>query len=86
MLDFLKVFFYGVSIDILYVFYILFVSRRMKFRAATFSMLMAAPAIFGFLDIYEKRWLAIPYLLGLFSGTIAAMMYDDYVLRKKKVD
>ena len=67
------IFLLGFSIDLIYVWYIQAVVEHKKYKAATLSVMLAAPAMFGFFEVYENRWLALPYFFGLFSGTLAAI-------------
>jgi len=69
----LTLFLLGFAIDTLFAWYILSVKRGQKLRAAILSVGIAAPAVFGTLEIYDDRVLAIPYFFGLFCGTMFAM-------------
>ena len=71
------VFFLGFSIDIAYIIYINSVREGHKIKAGAASVLLAAPALFGFMSILEDKLLMIPYFLGLFCGTIVAMAWHE---------
>lgn len=72
-LSFIKLFAAGFVIDLLYVWYFKAVTAGHKLKAGTMSVLLAAPALFGFVEVSKDYTLAAPYLLGLFCGTIAAL-------------
>jgi len=79
-----KVFCFGFLIDFLWVFYILFVTKKLYLMASGASMAMAAPALFGYFEMYEVRWLTVPYLFGLGFGTYVGLRTHGY-LEKKSV-
>ena len=74
MNDILLVFLLGFAIDTLFAWYILAVKAQKKLRAAILSVGIAAPAVFGTIEIYDDRYLAMPYFFGLFCGTLFAMV------------
>lgn len=76
MVLYAKVFLCGFAIDLLYCWYFQAVTARKKLKAGLLSVLLAAPALFGFLEITQDVYLAIPYLFGLFCGTVAALSLD----------
>lgn len=63
----------GFCIDLFYVLYVNAVRERQKIKAGAASVLLAAPALFGFMSILEDKVLMLPYFAGLFFGTIVAM-------------
>jgi hypothetical protein len=73
MIQYLTVFALGFIIDIFYVGYISAVTQRAKLKAGVMSILLAAPALFGYIEISGNPRLCVPYFLGLFLGTIVAM-------------
>lgn len=77
-----KVFLYAFLIDVAWVFYVLAIAKRRIVWAAVMSMLMGAPAIFGYMEIFDNRWMAIPYLLGFGTGTVVAMKLDEYIRKR----
>lgn len=83
MIDYVYIFFLGFGIDLVYVWYIQAVNERAKLKAGVLSVMLAAPAMFGWFEVYENRLLAIPYLLGLFTGTLLAL---EWSLRQAKTD
>lgn len=73
MIEYIYIFFLGVAIDLVYVWYIKSVLKKAKIKAGVLSVALAAPAMFGWFEVYEEKLLAIPYFLGLFCGTILAL-------------
>lgn len=67
------VFFLGFAIDLFYVLYVNAVRERQKIKAGAASVMLAAPALLGFMSILEDKVLMLPYFAGLFFGTIVAM-------------
>lgn len=86
ILTILKVLSYGILIDVIWVFYILHVNDRMKVRASILSSMMAAPALFGFIDVISNKFLAVPYLLGLGIGTFTGMTLHEKIEEKRQKD
>ena len=76
-LQIILVFFLGFCIDLFYVLYVNAVRDKAKIKAGVASVLLAAPALFGFMSILEDRWLMIPYFLGLFIGTVTAITWEE---------
>lgn len=74
-MTYLVVFLAGVLIDCFYAVYVRATVSRLPFRAAAASMLMAAPALFGYLAIVENHYLAGSYLAGLGVGTFVAVRW-----------
>ena len=72
MLPYLKVFFFGFIIDIFYVVWIKSVAIGNVFLAGVSAVALAAPSLFGYLEIVDNRKMVYPYLFGLFCGTIFA--------------
>lgn len=83
-IDTVRVFGFGFLIDLLWVFYILFATKKLYLAASGASMASAVPSIFGYFEMYEVRWLTVPYLLGLGVGTYVGLKAHDY-LEKKNV-
>jgi len=69
----LIVFGLGLSLDLAYAWYIKAIHAGQKLRAGLLSVMVTIPALFGFVEVYDDRFMAIPYLLGLFCGTILAL-------------
>lgn len=67
-----KVYAFGFLIDIMWVGCVTQVAAGNRVRASVYSMLLAAPALFGYVEVMQDRWMAVPYLLGLGSGTYVA--------------
>lgn len=74
MLYFL-VFLAGMAIDFAYAVYVRACVARRAWRASIASVLMAAPALFGYLAIIENHYLAASYLGGLGVGTFIAVRW-----------
>jgi len=73
MAETILVFLLGFCIDLFYVVYVNAVRDRHKIKAGAASVMLAAPALLGFMSILETKWLAAPYFTGLFFGTVFAM-------------
>lgn len=71
------VFLLGFVIDLFYVVYVNAVRDRHKLKAGAASVMLAAPALLGFMSILEEKLLMAPYFAGLFFGTITAMTWED---------
>jgi hypothetical protein len=78
VLKYLKVFCLGFLIDIMYVIWILAVASGSVWLASFASVGMAIPGIFGYMAILEDRKMAVPYLLGLFFGTMCGTVLHGY--------
>ena len=76
MINYIYIFFLGFAIDLIYVWYIQAVLKKSKIKAGVLSVALAAPAMFGWFEVYENKLLAIPYFLGLFAGTILALEWS----------
>ena len=70
----------GFMIDILYVIWILAVASGSMWLASSASVAMAIPGLLGYMAILEDRKLMIPYLLGLFFGTMCGTVLHGYFL------
>lgn len=73
----LLVFLLGFCIDLFYVVYVNAVRDRKKIKAGVASVMLAAPALLGFMSILEEKLLMLPYFAGLFCGTVVAMLWED---------
>jgi len=73
----LKLFSLGLSIDLLYVLYIRAVTKRTKIKAGLLSVGVAVPALLGTINVYDERSLIVPYMVGLFTGTYLAMLFEE---------
>lgn len=76
----LQAFMLGVLIDILYIAWIWSANSNRYAIGVISSVAISACSLFGFINVYDDRWLAIPYLLGLAVGTIIGIFI------KKRVD
>ncbi len=74
-MTYLLVFCLGAVIDVMYVLWIRAVNQRQIFRAGVYSIGIAAPGIFGYLEIVSDTLMAVPYLLGLALGTMATLRF-----------
>jgi hypothetical protein len=79
MLKYIKVFCLGFLIDIMYVVWIIAVASGSVLIASSASVAMATPALFGYMAILEDRKMIIPYLLGLFFGTMCGTVLHGYI-------
>lgn len=70
------VFLLGFSIDIFYVVYVNAVRDKHKLKAGAASVMLAAPALVGFMSILDDNLLMLPYFAGLFLGTVVAMTFS----------
>jgi hypothetical protein len=78
MTSILTVFLLGVATDILWIKCTQeIVNSRRPIRAGIYSVALAAPGLFGFMEITRDISLAAPYLLGLFVGTIVSLTVLD---------
>ncbi|MHA2068476.1 MAG: hypothetical protein ACXABY_29285 [Candidatus Thorarchaeota archaeon] len=75
----LLVFFAGFLIDVLYVFWMLRVTRAEKLMAGVYSVGLAVPALLGYQEFMKDNWMILPYCLGLFCGTIAGLTLDQRI-------
>lgn len=74
-----EVFFVGLLIDLLFILW-MYASRTYKYTlGAITSVGIAACSLFGFINIYDSKLLAIPYLLGLAVGTIIGMVIQKRI-------
>ncbi len=65
----------GAIIDLMYVLWIGAVNKRQIFRAGAYSIGIAAPGLFGLLEIVSDTTMAIPYLIGLACGTMGTLYF-----------
>lgn len=72
-MSWLLLFFAGFVIDVFYAFYVRAVVARRAFKAAFASVAMVLPSILGLTAIVGDNMLSIPYLAGLFAGTLFVM-------------
>lgn len=68
-------FFLGVAVDLLYVLWIKAVADDKRFYAVLWSVLISICSLFGFLNAVDHRWLSIPYIVGLGTGTYLGMIF-----------
>ncbi len=85
LLTVLKVFAYGLVLDIFYVLWVLSVHERAKIKAGIFSIFISAPAVLGIVEITSSIWLIIPYLAGIFVGTVVGLTLHER-LEKREPD
>lgn len=69
------VFCLGAVIDVMYVLWIDSVNNRRILKAGLYSVGIAAPGLFGFLEIVGNTYMAIPYLTGLACGTMGTLYF-----------
>lgn len=82
MASWLLVFVGGFLIDVLYVFWMLKVAAYQRWQAGLFSMGLAIPAMLGYQEFMKDNWMMIPYLLGLFVGTVTGMTLDRRITNR----
>ena len=75
MSKYVKVFILGAIIDVMYVVWIQAVATGGEILAGFAAVGLALPSLLGYLEIVENKKMMIPYLLGLFTGTVLATMY-----------
>lgn len=78
-MNYLLVFCLGATIDLMYVLWVQSVTKKEILKSGLYSVGVAAPGIFGYLEIVDNTWMAVPYLAGLATGTMATL----YVQSKK---
>jgi len=69
----------GVCVDLFYVLWIKAVSNNNIMKAVFWSVAISVCSMAGFLNAVDKRWLSVPYIIGLGTGT-----YIGMVVGKKK--
>lgn len=77
--EILLVFVFGFCIDAFYIIWVRSATQSKKLKAGVSSVFLTAPALFGFYAVFKNLWLAIPYLLGLFFGTVITL----YIYEKR---
>lgn len=73
MIATVTVFAAGFLVDLAYVGWVRSIGAGEPLLAALASMAIGGCALVGVTGVVGKRWLAVPYLLGLGCGTIAGM-------------
>lgn len=76
-MTYVVIFVFGFAIDVAYAVYVRACVDRRPFRAAVASLLIAAPALFGYLAIVKNYWLSLAYLSGLAAGTYVAVRWGN---------
>lgn len=74
-MSYLIVFCYGLILDTMYVIWMRCVNQERKWAASVASVGVAAPGLMGYVNVSRDLTYAIPYLAGLFFGTLAAMTF-----------
>jgi len=74
-MSYLFVFALGAVIDLMYILWIDSVTHRKIWRAGVYSVGVAAPGLFGFLEVVSNVYMAIPYLAGLAVGTMVTLYF-----------
>ncbi len=69
----LKVFVAGFVIDFAYVGWMKSVEAHQPIQAGLFSVLVAACGLFAVFEAFKQKKMVIPYLAGLFFGTVCSM-------------
>lgn len=75
----LKVFCFGFIIDVMYVVWIKAVASGSAWLAGFAAVGLAAPGLFGYLEIVNNRKLIKFYLLGLFIGTVCGTVLHGHL-------
>ena len=69
----------GLCVDLFYVLWMKAVAHDYRWRAVFWSVSISICGLFGFMNAVDDRWLSVPYIIGLGTGTYLGM-----VLEKKK--
>lgn len=77
MSNYIAAFALGLVLDLLFTWYITAAGLGNKLRAGLYSVGAACVSVFGTISIYDNRWLAVPYFLGLFCGTVLALSLNE---------
>lgn len=64
---------YGFVLDFAYVLWVQAVAKDVVWLAGLASVFIALPAILGYTAIFSNKWMIVPYLAGLFTGTVVSM-------------
>lgn len=72
---------FGCLIDVLYVVWIHTVNINRQHLASLATVGIAACSSLGFLDIVDNRWLLIPYLSGIYTGTLLGVWIKKRFLK-----
>lgn len=70
----LGLFFFGMLIDVLAVFWQYYVAKSRPFIAATVGTTLTACGIFGYVNITAHHWMAVPYLMGIWCGAVLGIL------------
>ncbi len=73
LLEILQVFVLGFLIDILYIAWMYSTQQNNYLLAVLSTVSISACSLFGFINVYDDRVLAVPYLIGLVLGTIVGI-------------
>lgn len=73
----LALFVVGVVYDLLYIAWFNSVQVRSPTKAAIGSMLLTTLSLFGFVNVIDSIWLAIPYVLGLGTGSFLGVYISN---------
>ena len=82
-MQYIATFLYGILIDVLYVVWIHAVSVNRKHIASFATVGIALCGSLGTLGIVDNRWMLLPYLLGIYCGTVAGMRIKGMISSKE---
>lgn len=86
LVSIVQVFLFAFCIDIAYVFWLESVRKQRYLRAGLASVLISAPALFGFYLTFQNLWLCIPYFIGLFWGTVFGMKLTKWLEERHEAE
>lgn len=83
----LAIFSYGFALDILQVIYTAAIVKNKTLTAANISVLYSGIAAGAVVSIAQNKWLFVPYLIGVWTGSLVGMWLkrrqEDWVIKKK---
>jgi hypothetical protein len=74
------VFLYGFLLDVFQVLYTASIVKNRTLRAANLSVVYSAIAAGAVVSVVENRWLFLPYLAGVWLGSLSGMVLKSSAL------
>ena len=71
--QYLQAFVLGFAVDLLYILWFYATAANRYGLGVVASVSISACSLFGFINVYDNRILALPYLIGLALGTLAGI-------------
>jgi hypothetical protein len=68
---------FGFFSDIVYVFTHRAIVNNKPLKATLWSMVLGSMSLFGFINVYDNHWLAIPWILSGGIGFYLGMILDN---------